>query len=292
MSLAEIADGLRTRSKFDVPPDVLTTIEETIERYGLVKLVVHPDDPGLLRLEFASGYVAKLISQVEPLQEFLLEDGRRYWAIQPGHRGIFKQRALQEGWPIEDIAGFVPGAHLDIELREQMRGDYDALQSALAPFEAIGAAEYSYDDYCWAIASIWSRSMDLPIPAADGEGSAGAARARARPRRDVVRVPLPTSLSSGARRLESEIMVLQVVERDGAVGERAADAVDAAESAESDGSDVAPTASALRATREQAENDGDADNERTPEMELASNWNYQRVRLEEQFTRERRRRGR
>ena len=49
--------------------------------------------------------------------------------------------------------------------------------------------------------------------------------------------------------------------------------------------------SALRATREQAENDGDADNERTPEMELASNWKYQRVRLEEQFTRERRRRG-
>ena len=48
---------------------------------------------------------------------------------------------------------------------------------------------------------------------------------------------------------------------------------------------------ALRATREQAENDGDADNERTPEMELASNWQYQRVRLEEQFTRERRRRG-
>ena len=49
--------------------------------------------------------------------------------------------------------------------------------------------------------------------------------------------------------------------------------------------------SALRATREQAENDGDADNERTPEMELASNWQYQRVRLEEQFARERRRRG-
>ena len=121
MTLEEIFEGLRGRSKFDVPPDVLTTIEETIGRYGLVKLVTHPETHELLRLEFASGFVAKLISKVESLREFLVEDGRRYWAIHPGHRGIFKQRALQAGWPIEDIAGFVPGAHLDIDLREEMR---------------------------------------------------------------------------------------------------------------------------------------------------------------------------
>ena len=73
----------------------------------------------------------------------------------------------------EDEMAEIAGSNvftLTQQLREQVRGDYDALQSALAPFEAIGAAEYSYDDYCWAIASIWSRSMDLPIPAADGEG--------------------------------------------------------------------------------------------------------------------------
>jgi DNA excision repair protein ERCC-3 len=122
MSLEEIVSGLQNRSKFDVPPKVLTTIEETIERYGLVKLVPHPDSPGeLLRLEFASGFIAKLINKLDSLGEFMVEDGRRYWALQAGHRGIFKQRALQAGWPIEDIAGFNPGAFLDVELREEMR---------------------------------------------------------------------------------------------------------------------------------------------------------------------------
>ncbi|MFT5685197.1 MAG: DNA excision repair protein ERCC-3 [Myxococcota bacterium] len=121
MSNEEIIEGLRELSKFDIPPDVHKTIEETIERYGLVKMVPHPNGGhDLIRLEFASGYVAKLIAKSPSLREFLLEDGRRHWAITQGHRGIFKQRALQEGWPIEDLAGFRPGEHLDVNLRTKM----------------------------------------------------------------------------------------------------------------------------------------------------------------------------
>ena len=118
-----IIDGLRKWSKFDVPPDVLQTIEDTIERYGLVKLIPHPKGDDLLRLEFASGYVAKLVSKEPSLTELLVPDGRRAWGIQPGHRGIFKQRALQAGWPVQDLAGFRPGAHLDIALGDTMKGN-------------------------------------------------------------------------------------------------------------------------------------------------------------------------
>ena len=67
----------RALSKFDVPPNVLETITDTIERYGLVKLVPHPESPEtLIRLEFASGFVAKLISNEPSLKELLEEDGR------------------------------------------------------------------------------------------------------------------------------------------------------------------------------------------------------------------------
>jgi DNA excision repair protein ERCC-3 len=118
-----IIEGLQKWSKFDVPPDVLQTIEETIERYGLVKLIPHPKGDDLLRLEFASGYVAKLVSKEPSLTELLVPDGRRAWGIQPGHRGIFKQRALQAGWPVQDLAGFRPGARLDIELADHMKGN-------------------------------------------------------------------------------------------------------------------------------------------------------------------------
>lgn len=117
----EIITGLRGMSKFDVPGEVLETISSTIERYGLVRLVPHPDEPDrLLRLEFATGYVAKLVAKDPTLRELLTEDGRRYWAVQQGHRGIFKQRALQSGWPVEDLAGFRPGEPLEIALRDTM----------------------------------------------------------------------------------------------------------------------------------------------------------------------------
>jgi DNA excision repair protein ERCC-3 len=143
MTAEEIITGLQAMSKFDVPPKVLQTIEETIERYGLVKLIVHPEgDEDLLRLTFASGFVAKLISNDETLKELLVADGRSHWSIQAGHRGIFKQRALQAGWPIEDLAGFRPGEHLDIELAETMG---DGTPFSIRPYQRT-AAERWYQD--------------------------------------------------------------------------------------------------------------------------------------------------
>jgi len=124
MERAEIVEGLRELSKFDVPPGVDESISETIERYGLVKLIPHPERPAeLIRLEFATAYVAKLISREPTGKEMLVPDGRRHWAIHTGHRGLFKQRMLQAGWPIEDIAGFLPGDPLKIKLREKMKGN-------------------------------------------------------------------------------------------------------------------------------------------------------------------------
>jgi DNA excision repair protein ERCC-3 len=121
MKKEEIVDGLRSWSKFDVPPDVLTQISETVERYGLVKLQTHPEDPKLLRLEFANAYIAKLVGQVKTVKELLVEDGRRYLSVQVGHRGIFKQRMLAAGWPVEDLAGFIEGDPLPIQLRTTLK---------------------------------------------------------------------------------------------------------------------------------------------------------------------------
>ena len=121
MTRAEIVDGFLSYSKFDVPPDVLAQVGETIERYGLVKLIVHPDDKKLLRLEFATAYVAKLVGQVKQVKELMVEDGKRYLAIGAGHRGVFKQRMLLAGWPVEDLAGFTEGDPLPFKLRETMK---------------------------------------------------------------------------------------------------------------------------------------------------------------------------
>ena len=124
MGVDDLIAGLQDMSKFDVPPDVLQTVRETLERYGLVKLLPHPEQPAtMLRLDFASGFVAKMVANDVTLKDLLVEDGRRHWAILGGHRGIFKQRALLAGWPVEDLAGFVEGEPLHISLRETMLGN-------------------------------------------------------------------------------------------------------------------------------------------------------------------------
>ena len=76
MTFEEITTRLRELSKFDIPPNVLETVRDTIERYGLVKLLPHPEQPEkLLRLAFATGYVAKLVSTDKALKA----TGRSRW---------------------------------------------------------------------------------------------------------------------------------------------------------------------------------------------------------------------
>ncbi len=141
MGRDEVVDGLRDLSKFDIPKNVLESVTETIERYGLVQLVPHPDKPAeLIRLKFSTAYVAKTASKTAVAKELLVPDGRRHWAIHQGHRGIFKQRMLAEGWPIEDLAGFVPGAPLPIRLRTRMKKSGGAF--AVRPYQVQAASRW------------------------------------------------------------------------------------------------------------------------------------------------------
>ena len=121
MARDEIVETLRGLSKFDIPENVLTQIDDTICRYGLVKIRAH-DEPGFLSVTFETKYVEKLVRKTIFGTDLLLRDGRRDWKIETGMRGLFKQRALLENWPIEDLAGFADGNPLPIDLREQTKG--------------------------------------------------------------------------------------------------------------------------------------------------------------------------
>lgn len=118
-----IVTQLRGLTKFDIPDEVLTTIDDTITRYGLVKLEPHPSDSDYLRVSFENLLVEKFVRRTETAHDLLQKDGKRHWRIDAGMRGIFKQRLLQENWPIEDIAGFVQGDPLPMQLRDTMKSN-------------------------------------------------------------------------------------------------------------------------------------------------------------------------
>lgn len=118
MNRDHIVETLLGISKFDIPEDVIRTIEDTIGRYGLVRLEPHSDPANWIRVAFSSLYVEKLVRLTENGRSMLERDGRRDWKLATGMRGLFKQRMLLDNWPIEDIAGFMPGDEVKFSLRK------------------------------------------------------------------------------------------------------------------------------------------------------------------------------
>jgi DNA excision repair protein ERCC-3 len=123
MSRDEIVDTLRGLSKFDVPADVLRKIDDTIGRYGLIQLHPHPEQPqGFIRVAFRTAFVEKMVKATKTGKELLQQDGRRWWKIALGMRGLFKQRLLLENWPVEDLVGFSDGDPIAFRLRDVTLG--------------------------------------------------------------------------------------------------------------------------------------------------------------------------
>ena len=85
-----------------------------------MQLHSHPEDPLALSVVFDNLYVLKLVKKTDAAQDLLSEDGPRDWKIEKGMRGLFKQRMLLEGWPVQDLAGFNEGSPLQMELRDTM----------------------------------------------------------------------------------------------------------------------------------------------------------------------------
>ena len=75
----------------------------------------------LIRMNFASAFISNEVAREPTLRQYMVPDENRHWAIHAKDRGIFKQRALQSGWPIEDLTGFIDGAPLSINMRETTR---------------------------------------------------------------------------------------------------------------------------------------------------------------------------
>ena len=116
MTAEEICGNLGAYSKYGVPPTILKEIEETIRRYGLIRLektgeelLLTSDDP--LLLDELCGY--KSIAQMLTGR---IDAGR--YTIKPFVRGLIKQELIKLGYPVQDLAGYAQGEACPVELRE------------------------------------------------------------------------------------------------------------------------------------------------------------------------------
>ncbi|HDS74349.1 MAG TPA: helicase, partial [Firmicutes bacterium] len=110
-----IVAALRRFSRYDVPENVISDITEFIGRYGRVRLEAVDDELHLVSSDLP--LMAELANhkQIAPMLVRRVDTGR--YAIARYSRGHIKQALIRLGFPVEDLAGYVEGAHLPIDLK-------------------------------------------------------------------------------------------------------------------------------------------------------------------------------
>lgn len=115
MPVAEMVAALREHAKYPMPEAVAQEIETLGGRYGLTQIDREADH---LRLTMADLPLAELLSRNPAIAHFLgPRQGDLAFEVKPAHRGVLKQALLAAGYPAEDLAGYVEGDRLELELR-------------------------------------------------------------------------------------------------------------------------------------------------------------------------------
>ncbi|MCK6528750.1 DEAD/DEAH box helicase [Myxococcota bacterium] len=145
MKFAEIRAGLEEYTKYDIPYHVLVNIEESLGRFGRVVLLPGPSDHLLLEVhDRHSAREIALNKGVIAQTAGAVREG--LFRVPLGNRGTIKQALLKMGYPVDDRAGFVKGAPLEVRLRDRsVSGRPFALRhyqrEAVTTFHRSGGAE-------------------------------------------------------------------------------------------------------------------------------------------------------
>ncbi len=137
-----IVEALSRYSKFPVPGNITTDIKDYISRYGRIKLLYQD---GRMVLISEDKMLLVEVERNKSMQPYLV--GRldeRTLQVDPSKRGYVKQVLVAIGYPAEDLAGYTPGAQLEIVLRETTVGGRpfglrDYQEDAVGAFYAEGS---------------------------------------------------------------------------------------------------------------------------------------------------------
>ncbi|HRA19268.1 MAG TPA: DEAD/DEAH box helicase [Anaerolineae bacterium] len=143
MQAQGIVAALAEYGKYELPENVRREILDQMSRYGRIKLTKEAD-----RLLLGADDDALLteILHHPKLQGMLLERRGPFAAVvEASQRGNLKQALIKIGYPVEDLAGYVPGEHLEIALRDITLAGLplvlrDYQREAVAVFHADGSA--------------------------------------------------------------------------------------------------------------------------------------------------------
>ncbi len=128
LTAEDVLARLESQSKYPIPETVVTEVEDCMSRYGMLKLI--KNEKGLC-LESSDVALFKEITKLPNVADCLIEfEGEDKAYVDPNKRGILKMSLTLNGFPVEDIAGYVAGDPLEIDFRkETLAGKKLALRS-------------------------------------------------------------------------------------------------------------------------------------------------------------------
>jgi DNA excision repair protein ERCC-3 len=115
------ADGiiqkLETYSKYDIPQNILQDVRDYVARYGRLKMI--KEESGDLILVSDDEFLITEITHNRMVQQLIEEQlDKRRVQVKHGMRGRVKQALIKIGYPVEDLAGYIEGDPLDLQVRE------------------------------------------------------------------------------------------------------------------------------------------------------------------------------
>lgn len=118
---ATMVQALEDHSRYPVPGNVRTTIEELASRYGLLRLDA-TEDPWELELLVPDEMIRRELTGRREITALLGEErGTGRFAVALVHRGTLKQQLIHLGYPVDDTAPLAPGEALTFSLRSHRR---------------------------------------------------------------------------------------------------------------------------------------------------------------------------
>ena len=117
LTAEDVLARLESQSKYPIPETVVTEVQDYMGRYGMLKLV--KNDNGLC-LESTDVALFKEITKLPNVADCLIEfEGEDKAYVDPNKRGILKMSLTLNGFPVEDIAGYVAGDPLEVDFRKE-----------------------------------------------------------------------------------------------------------------------------------------------------------------------------
>ncbi|OQY28883.1 MAG: helicase [Anaerolineaceae bacterium 4572_5.2] len=121
LNAESILHGLTRYSKYPLPQNVQVDIQDYVSRYGQVKLL-REDGALILRSKDTATLIE--LSRQKALKPYIVTQWDEFTLqVDPARRGHIKQALVNIGFPAEDLAGYVDGAPLALQLRMMTRSD-------------------------------------------------------------------------------------------------------------------------------------------------------------------------